>query len=541
MYDYIIVGAGSAGCVLANRLSADPRKRVCLVEAGQPDKNPLLHMPLGLAVLARNRSINWGYQTSPQTQLNGRSLYWPRGKTLGGSSSINAMIYMRGHPADYQAWQQATGTDAWGWNRAKALFREMENNHRFGATEEHGGAGELHVSDLSSVNPLSHAFVAAAAALQIPLCEDFNGAEQEGAGIYQVTQHRGRRWSAARAFLRPVLGRPNLELKTGAQVLRVLLQERRARGVVLRHAKRDEQLLLREGGEVLLSGGAINSPQLLMLSGIGSAPALSALGITPVHDLAAVGQNLQDHLDITLMHTANTRQPIGVAPGFLPRAMAGLWHYWRKGTGELTSNVAEAGGFVKSDARRARPNLQFHFLPAYLRDHGRKLSFGYGYTLHVCDLQPQSRGEITLASPDPMAAPRIDPRYLSAPEDIATLLDALKIGRRVLASPPLAALSRAERLPGARLHSDAELIEDIRARAETIYHPAGTCRMGQDRESVVDPELRVRGVAGLRVIDASVMPNLIAGNTNAPTMMIAQNAAEMMLGKYPSAPPAPAF
>lgn len=524
MYDYIIVGAGSAGCVLANRLSRNPHKRVCLIEAGPRDTSPFIHMPLGLAAIARNRKINWGYLTEPQRELDGRRLYWPRGRTLGGSSSINAMIYMRGHPADYEGWAEAAGEE-WGWSRARELFIRLEANADI-ADEHHGTEGELAVADLRHPNPLSLAFVSAAGELQFPRNRDFNGASQEGFGLYQVTQRDGRRFSSARAFLEPAMGRANLDIRTGAQVLRVAFEERRACGVELAGAT----LRLNPGGEVILSGGAINSPQLLMLSGIGPGAELRRHGIAVLHDLPEVGQNLQDHLDVTLMAAASTRDAIGLSVFYLPRALRAWRAYARGGQGEFTSNVAEAGGFARSDPGRDRPNLQFHFIPAYLRDHGRQVSLGYGYTLHVCDLLPESRGRIRLASPDPRASARIEPDYLSDERDVATMLQAVKLGRAIMDAPALAAHRKAELHPGPDMRSDEELIADMRARAETIYHPAGSCRMGRDEASVVDPQLRVRGVEGLRVVDASVMPRLVAGNTNAPTMMIAENAAAMMTG-----------
>jgi choline dehydrogenase-like flavoprotein len=385
----------------------------------------------------------------------------------------------------------------------------------------------LVVSDLTQPNPLSRAFVEAGRECQFPENPDFNGASQEGVGLYQVTQKDGRRFSAARAFLADALPRPNLSLVTGAQVHRVLFDGRRATGVQL--ANRD--IRLAEGGQVILSGGAINSPQLLLLSGIGPGSQLQTMGIPVLHDAPEVGANLADHLDITVQAALKTRDAIGLAPGFLPRALRASWAYLRRGTGEFTSNVAEAGGFVTSDPSRDRPNLQFHFIPAYLHDHGRKLSLGYGLTLHVCDLKPKSRGRISLTSPDPMAPPRIQANYLSHPDDMATLLNGLKIARRIVQAPALARHVRQETLPGQGLVTDAALEADIRQRAETIYHPVGTCRMGTDAQSVTDPEGRVRGVEGLRVVDAALMPTIIAGNTNAPTMMIAETIARKMLGR----------
>lgn len=525
MFDYIIVGAGSAGCVMANRLSADPSKRVCLIEAGPPDKHPLIHIPLGLALLARTHGINWGYLTSPEPQLNNRRLYWPRGKTLGGSSSVNAMIYMRGHPEDYDGWAKAAGS-AWGWERARELFIAMEGNTAL-ANAHHGSNGPLCVSNLVHSNPLSRAFVQAGVECQLPENLDFNGASHEGVGLYQVTQKEGRRFSSARAFLEPVRGRANLTIETGAYVERVLFEGRRATGLRLR----GRDILLRPGGEVIVCGGAVNSPQLLMLSGIGPGAELSRHGIEVVHDAGEVGANLADHLDITVLAATRGSEGMGIAPGLLPRLIRSAWIYSRHRQGEWTSNVAEAGGFAKSDPARERPNLQFHFIPALMRDHGRKTSWGYGTTLHVCDLLPKSRGRISLAGKDASMPPRIEANYLSHPDDIGVLLDGLKLARRVFEAPPMKKYIRAELLPGPQVRTDDALVEDIRARAETIYHPVGTCRMGMDAVSVVDPESRVRGVEGLRVVDASIMPSIIAGNTNAPVMMIAENVSKMMLGR----------
>ena len=524
-FHYIIVGAGSAGCVLANRLSAKPATRVCLVEAGPPDRNPMIHMPFGLAALAQMRWLNWGYDTAPEPGLMNRRLYWPRGRVLGGSSSINAMIYMRGHPQDYRDWARAAGPD-WDWPQVRQVFKQMEDNRGLN-DDQHGQGGPLTVSDLVQPNPLSRAFVQAGVECQYPVNPDFNGADQTGVGLYQVTQKDGQRFSAARAFLDPARDRPNLTLVTGAQVHRLRFRGRRATGVQLR----DRMLPLAEGGEVILSGGAINSPQLLLLSGIGPGDHLHAMGLPVLHHAPEVGGNLADHLDITVQAAASDRSAIGIAPTFLPRALRASWAYLRRGRGEFTSNVAEAGGFVASDPARDRPNLQFHFIPAYLHDHGRRLSLGYGLTLHVCDLLPKSRGRISLATPDPLAAPRIEANYLSHPDDLPVLLDGLKIARRILQAPALARHIARETLPGPSVTSDAQLESDIRARAETIYHPVGTCRMGRDDASVTDPQGRVRGVEGLRVVDASLMPQIIAGNTNAPTMMIAETIARRMLGR----------
>ena len=488
-------------------------------------------MPVGIALLANSKKLNWAFDTEPQEHLNGRRLFWPRGKTLGGSSSINAMVYIRGHKADYDYWASEAGTDVWGWDRMTDLFKRIEDNHRFGATDSHGKGGELSVSELKTVNPLSRDFVQAGRELQIPHNGDFNSAEQEGLGMYQVTQKDGRRWSSAQAFLRGAESRSNLEVITEARVTRVVMEEKSATGVTLRQGGEYRQLRLNAGGEVILSGGAVNSPQLLLLSGIGDAQEIKRHGLAVVHDLPEVGKNMADHLDVTIMHAASSRRPIGVAPSFLPRGIGGLLSYIFRRKGFLTSNVAESGGFIKSSPDRDRPNVQFHFLPTYLKDHGRKIAFGYGYTLHICDLLPKSRGYIGLKSPDPMDDPLIQPNYLSDPEDMGTMIAAFKAGRRILEAPAMSAHSKYEVHPGKSVQTDDEIAAFIRESAETIYHPVGTCRMGADKDSVVDPELKVRGVSGLRVVDASIMPSLVAGNTNAPTMVIAENAAEIILGQ----------
>jgi choline dehydrogenase-like flavoprotein len=488
-------------------------------------------MPIGIALLANNKTLNWAFETEAQEHLKGRRLFWPRGKTLGGSSSINAMVYIRGHKADYEHWGQEAGTDRWGWDRALELFRRVEDNTRFGPDSYHNKGGELTVSDLKSVNPLSQDFVRAAPHVELSVNADFNGGTQEGLGLYQVTQQNGRRWSSAQAFLRGAENRPNLDILTDARVTRVVMDGKRAVGVTLKRGGEYQQLRLNDGGEVILSGGAVNSPQLLMLSGIGDKDEIGKHGIPLVHHLPEVGKNLVDHLDITLMHAANSRLPIGVAPSFLLRGVSAFFSYIFARRGFLTSNVAESGGFVKSEPSRERPNVQFHFLPTYLKDHGRKIMTGYGYTLHICDLLPKSRGFIGLKSPDPLADPLIQPNYLNDPEDVKTMVSAVKFGRRILGAPTMALHSKQEVMPGKSVSSDSQIADFIRANAETIYHPVGTCRMGADQNSVVDPELKVRGVEGLRVVDASIMPSLVAGNTNAPTMMIAENAADMLLGK----------
>jgi choline dehydrogenase len=523
-HDFVIVGAGSAGCVLANRLSADPRRRVLLLEAGGRDIHPFIHMPAGIAHLVHNRRINWHYATQPEPGLNGRSLYWPRGKVLGGSSSINAMCYVRGQPQDYDGWA-SSGAAGWSYRDVLPYFRKSERQQR-GASQYHGDDGPLAVEDLRSRNPLTDIFVAAGAHAGLPLNDDFNGVRQEGVGYYQVTQQDGRRCSAAVAYLDPVRSRPNLQVETHCLVEQVLIDRGRALGVA--YARAGRRHVVRCEGEVLLCAGAINSPQLLMLSGIGPAAHLGELGIRVALDLPGVGENLQDHLDVCTLYKStragtydfNPLQELGVA-----------LRYWLQHRGPGVSNVAEAGAFVRSSqAHDGRPDIQLHFVPAQLDDHGRKRLPGHGFTLHACYLQPQSRGRIRLCSDDARDAPLIFANYLQQSRDLAVLLEAVQLSRQILQAPPFDAWRGAEVFPGPHATGDAALIEFIRRKAETIYHPVGTCRMGSDAESVVDAAARVHGIVGLRVADASIMPTIVSGNTNAPTIMIAEKIADLVLG-----------
>ena len=523
-FDYIIVGAGSAGCVLANRLSADPNLRVLLIEAGPRDWNPLIHMPAGIARLVNNRRVNWNYDTEPEPGLDQRRLWWPRGKVLGGSSSINAMCYVRGVPGDYDRWAQQ-GASGWEWNEVLPWFRHSEGNRR-GGDALHGAEGPLQVADLRYVNPLTRAFLDAGQQAGHRLNDDFNGPHHEGVGLYQVTQKDGARCSSAVAYLHPVRQRANLQVLTATQVERVQVERGRATGVVLRAGSQRQQLQATR--EVLLSAGAINSPQLLMLSGIGPADHLRQHGIDVQHDQPGVGANLQDHLDICTLY----RTVPGVSYDRSSELKIGFDYFLRGHRGAGTSNVAEAGGFVRSRfAPDERADIQFHFVPAMLDDHGRHRLPGDGYTLHACYLHPRSRGHIALASSDPSVPPRIHANYLSDAEgfDLKMMIEAARLSREVLQQAAFAPWRKAPLLPERDDLDDAGLEAFIRAKAETIYHPVGTCRMGSDAQAVVDPQLRVRGVEGLRVIDASVMPTLVSGNTNAPTIMIAERAAALLL------------
>jgi choline dehydrogenase len=530
-FDYVIVGGGSAGCVLANRLSSDPAIRVCLLEAGPPDRHPLIHMPIGIVYLMMSKTLNWRYFTEPQAQLNGRRLFWPRGKMLGGSSASNAMVYTRGHRADYDQWA-ALGNAGWSYDDLLPLFKLNEHNER-GADAYHGTGGPLNVADQRSPNRLSRVFLDAAQQAGYRLNPDFNGPEQEGVALYQLTQKGGQRWSAARAYLRPAMQRTNLTVLTGARATRLLLEGKRAVGVAYRQKGRDRTV--RASREVLLAGGAINSPQLLMLSGIGDPAELRRHGIAVAHALPGVGRNLQDHLDVLVVQRSTRPVSLGISWHNALAQGLHLLNYLLFRKGPLTSNGAEGGGFIRSDPAQDKPDLQLHFTPATLEEHGHTLQYakatllGHGYALHVCDLRPKSRGRIGLHSADPLADALIDPNYLADPADMETMLKGLKAARALLAAPAFAPYRGAELQPGAHVQSDDALRAFIRAKAGTIYHPVGTCRMGADDLAVVDARLRVHGMEGLRVVDASIMPTLIGGNTNAPTMVIAEKAAAMIL------------
>jgi len=522
-YDYIVVGSGSAGSVLANRLSADPAATVLLLEAGGFDRSLFVRMPGGIARLDSPK-FNWQYATAPQPAMQGRRMYQPRGRVLGGSSTINAMVYMRGQPADYDHWRQL-GNVGWTYADVLPLFKKAERNERI-ADDFHGRDGPLNVAERPYTNPLSHVFVAAAQQAGIPFNPDFNGAVQLGCGLFQVTQKGGERCSAAAAYLHPVAGRKNLTILVNAQVTRVAIENGRAVGVA--YLRGGRQYTARAVQEVVLAAGGINSPQLLLLSGIGPADELRALGVPVVHDLPGVGRNLQDHLNVNIVQRA--ARPVTLDHkdrGLASLAVALQFLLFKTGPG--TSNVAEAGAFICSSLGAATPDIQYHFIPAQVVDHARTRLDGHGVTLHSCCLRPHSRGEVRLASADPLAPPVIDPNYLAADYDLKILIEGICRGRDILAAPAFKPWLGEERLPGAALKSDADLEAFIRASAETEYHPVGTCKMGSDALAVVDERLRVRGLERLRVIDASIMPTVVSGNTNAPAIMIAEKGAEMML------------
>lgn len=525
MFDYIVVGGGSAGSVLAGRLTEDPAIRVCLLEAGPADKSVLIHCPAGLAAMAKFELHGWGFNTTPQVALNNRRGYQPRGKVLGGSSSINAMVYVRGQHADYDHWA-AQGNPGWGWDDVKPYFLRAENNER-GTGPWHGQGGPLNVADLRAPNRFSRLFAEAGVQAGHPHNTDFNGAHQEGVGIYQVTHKNGERHSAAKGYLTPHLDRPNLQVVTEAYATRVLFDGKRAVGVEYWQGGALNQV--RAGREVLLSAGALLSPQLLMLSGVGPGAQLQQHGIAVVHDLPGVGAHLHDHPDVVQVVDAPALKDLfGLSLPGLAQMARGVMEWRRSRTGMLTTNFAEAGGFIKSDPSEPAPDLQLHFVIGKLVDHGRKTVFGHGYSAHVCLLQPQSRGTVSLASKDPMALPLVDPNFLADPRDMERLVLGFKRTREILAQPALAQWGGREMAASANARTDAQIEQFIRQYADTIYHPVGTCRMGPGLMDVVDAELRVHGLTGVRVVDASIMPRIVSGNTNAPTVMIAEKAVDLL-------------
>jgi choline dehydrogenase len=527
-FDYIIVGGGSAGCVLANRLSRNPENRVCLLEAGPDDDSILIRMPAGVIALMRSNKRNWRYYTVPQKQLNNRQLYIPRGKTLGGSSAVNAMVYTRGHKWDYDHWA-SLGNEGWGWDDVLPIFRRAEN-HEKGENEFHGSGGPLNVAPLTFKHGVSQGFVKAAVEAGFPDRDEFNDDIQEGVGFFEVTQKSGERFGVARGYLHPALERDNLTVVTEAQVNRVLFDGKRATGVEYVHKGHVQTI---RGGEIIVSGGAINSPQLLMLSGVGPREELEKHDITVHHELPGVGRNLQDHPDALVVHKCITKDSMNLSPAWLPQAVKAVWDWLFKRQGPLTSNAAEAGGFIKSRPEESIPDLQLHLTAARLDNHGLNtfFSMGYGYSGHVCILRPKSRGTVTLQSANPSDHALIDPNFLAEPEDMEGMVRGVKQVRKIMAQDALKPYRGEELFPGSAVQSDDEIRAFLREKCDNIYHPVGTCKMGNDDMAVVDSQLRVHGLENLRVVDASIMPTLIGGNTNAPTVMIAEKAADMILGE----------
>ncbi len=526
-YDYVIVGAGSAGCTLANRLTEDPNVTVCLIEAGPTHKHWSVSTP-GLALVNMvTKKRNWGFETVPQEGLGGRRGYQPRGKVLGGSSGTNAMIYIRGHRADFDHWE-AEGNSGWGYADVLPYFKKAEDRAA-GENDYHATGGPLRVERRNN-SPINENFLEAGRQLQLPMNDDFNGETQEGFGYYDVTQKQGIRWSTAKAYLEPAMDRPNLRVITEALAERVLVENGRATGVQLQHKKTQVDVMATR--EVIVACGAFGSPHLLLLSGIGAADKLTPHGIDQVHELPGVGENLHDHIDWIAAYKGKrnmAKETLGFSIGGSLNMVKEFINYKKHGTGILSSNLAESGAFLYIDKAEPSPDIQLHFVIAIVDDHGRKLHWGHGFSTHVCLLRPKSRGTVTLNSADPADAPAIDPAFLSHPDDVEKLYRAARLTQQIMQAPAMDEI-RGAPLYGTDAEDEAELRADIIARADTVYHPVGTCKMGpsSDPMAVVDANLRVHGLQGLRVVDASIMPQVVSGNTNAPTIMIAEKAADMI-------------
>ncbi len=525
MTDYVIVGAGSAGCVLANRLSANPDAKVVLLEAGGPDRSPFIHMPAGYRQLMLSGAVDWGYRTVPQKHAGNRSFQWPRGKVLGGSSSVNGMVYIRGHPSDFDHWAQL-GNRGWSWSDVLPYFKRSEG-WELGEDEFHGGSGPLRTTRVKEFHPLAKAWLEAGVQAGYPRNPDVNGASQEGFGPLDSTIVDGRRASTAYCYLRPALSRKNLTVVTHALASRVLIEGGRAVGVEYRRKGRVETI--RTQGEIILAGGAINSPQLLQLSGVGDGDHLRSVGIRTVHELKGVGQNLSDHVATEIQQECT--QPISLLRELRPLSMAkSLIQYALTRSGPVAHPGIQAVGFVKSRPELIAPDIQFHFIMIMYGEHGLTLHKSHGYQPLINVQRPESLGTVLIRSSDPAVHPDIDPNYLSAPEDVRVLREGVKICRDVLGQKAFDPYRGAELSPGPEVKTDAQIDAYVRQNCHTQYHPVGTCKMGTDHLAVVDPELRVHGLTCLRVIDAAVMPKMVSANTNATTIMIAEKGAEMILG-----------
>jgi len=530
-FDYVVIGGGSGGCVVASRLTEDPGVSVCLLEAGGPDKSVLIHAPVGVVAMLPGPINNWAYQTVPQKGLHGRRGYQPRGKTLGGSSSINAMVYVRGHRWDYDHWA-SLGNPGWSYEEVLPYFKRAENNETHRDSAFHGTGGPLNVAEVGCSSAMNEVFLAAAAMNGVPRNLDYNGAEQFGAFLFQVTQKNGERHSVAKGYITPHLSsRSNLSVRTRAPSSRILFEGRRALGVAYTAYTADgAEKQVRARREVILASGAFGSPQLLMLSGVGPAAELQRHGIDVLHDLPGVGENLQDHIDhVQSYRTSSKHQTFGASARGGVRLLGAMGEWKAKRTGLITSNFAESGAFVRSSPELEVPDLQMVFVVALVDDHGRKPHVGHGYSCHMEVLRPRSRGNVRLASRDPHAAPLIDPKFLDDERDLALLVKGVQLQMDILQASPFDPY-RGKMLYPVDRNDTAAIAEDIRRRADTQYHPVGTCKMGpaDDPLSVVDAQLRVHGIEGLRVVDASVMPTLCGGNTNAPTVMIAEKASDMI-------------
>ena len=535
-YDFVIVGGGSAGSTMASRLTEDPNVSVCLLEAGGDGNGILVRAPAGVVAMlpGRPKINNWAFNTESQPGLNGRRGYQPRGKALGGSSAINAMLYVRGQKEDYDNWADL-GNEGWDWDSVLPYFKKAENNSR-GADAAHGDSGPLQVSDQKAPRPISEAYIQACTQMQLHRTQDFNGGDNEGAGYWQTTIHHspeknGERCSAAAGYLFPVMDqRANLTVITKAHATRIIFDGKRAVGVAYRQGKQDKEVLA--GKEVILCGGAFQSPQLLQLSGVGRSEDITPHGIGMVHELPGVGQNLQDHLDFIMGYKSKDTDNFGIGVRGSLKLIAEMLKWRKHGNSMIASTITECGSFFKTDPNLDRPDVQTHFVISIVDDHARKLHLGYGYSCHVCVLRPYSRGEVFLKSADPLAAPGIDPRYLSDERDLQTLIRGAKMTRAMLEAPAMAKYKHKELFGVSDDTTDSEWEQHIRNRSDTVYHPVGTCKMGHDEMAVVDSNLRVHGMQGLRVVDASIMPALVSGNTNAPTIMIAEKAVDKVKAAY---------